>query len=383
MRALTIVMYFTIYLPEIMYFKIKVLSIAQTVFIGGNVMVRESSLDTRGETFFLNLRFMLIVTVFVANAIEPLILEMSGLHTLYQWIFSFHMPLFVLVTGYFARKSLNGAAGRKVLLQIGLQYIIFQSLYSALDISLFHVNNIQHSFFAPYLLLWFLASHAFWRLLMLGMSRWSKSAQFAFAIAAGVAVGYLQLDGIWFSISRTFVYLPFFVIGYHFSFGAFVKLYQQYVKTAAAAASLLLLVVMGVAGRGLSMGWLFGSMTYMQLGAHEWYAGVFRLAVYGLQFAASLAFLGLVPYGLSRMTDLGRRTLYVFLLHGFIVRAAAVSGLYAYIGNAAGAAVLIAGAVACTVLLAQPAVRRMLNPLVEPSVDWMISLQRAAIRRSL
>lgn len=53
MRALTIVIYFTIYLPKIMYFKIKVLSNAQTAFIGGNVMIRESSLDTRGETFFL------------------------------------------------------------------------------------------------------------------------------------------------------------------------------------------------------------------------------------------------------------------------------------------------------------------------------------------
>ena len=346
-------------------------------------MTRDSSLTTRGETFFLNLRFMLIVTVFVANAIEPLIADMSGLHSLYMWIFSFHMPLFVLVTGYFARKSLNGAAGRKVLLQIGLQYVIFQSLYSALDVSLFHVNNIHHSFFAPYLLLWFLASHACWRLLMLGMSRWSKSAQFVFAIAAGVAVGYLQLDGIWFSISRTFVYLPFFVIGYHFSFETFVKLYHRYVKIAAAAASLLLLVLIGLLGRDLPVGWLYGSMTYMQLGAHEWYAGVFRLMLYGLQFAASLAFLGWVPYRLCRMTDLGRRTLYVFLLHGLVVRAAAVSGLYAYIGNAAGAAVLLICAVACTVLLAQPAVKRLLNPLVEPSVDWMISLQRAALRRSL
>ncbi|QUL56518.1 fucose 4-O-acetylase [Paenibacillus tritici] len=346
-------------------------------------MTRESSLDLRGETFFLNLRFMLIVTVFVANAMEPLIQEMSGLHTLYQWIFSFHMPLFVLVTGYFARTSLNGAAGRKMLLQIALQYIIFQSLYSALDASLFHVNNIQHSFFAPYLLLWFLASHAFWRLLMLGMSRWSRSAQLAFAVTAGVAVGYLQLDGIWFSISRTFVYLPFFVIGTHFSFGAFVKLYQQYVKITAAAASLLLLALIGLFGRDLPLGWLYGSMTYMQLGAHDWYAGLFRLAVYGLQFAASLAFLGLVPYRLSRMTDLGRRTLYAFLLHGFIVRAAAVSGLYDYITSPAGVALLLAGAVGCTVLLAQPALRRLLNPLVEPSVDWIISLQRAALRRSL
>ncbi|MEK3903183.1 acyltransferase family protein [Paenibacillus sp. FSL R7-0179] len=346
-------------------------------------MTRESPLDARGETFFLNLRFMLIVTVFVANAIEPLIQEMSGLHTLYQWIFSFHMPLFVLVTGYFARSSLLGAPGRKVLLQIALQYVIFQSLYSLLDASLFHVNNIQHSFFAPYLLLWFLASHICWRLLMLGMSRWTRSAQLAFAVTAGVAVGYLQLDGIWFSLSRTFVYLPFFVIGYHFSFGAFVKLYQRYVKSIAAAASLLLLLAIGLLGGDLPMGWLYGSMTYMQLGAHEWYAGLFRLAVYGLQFIASLSFLGLVPYGLSRMTGLGRRTLYVFLLHGFVVRTAVISGLYAHIGNPAGAALLLAGAVGCTVLLAQPAVRRLLNPLVEPSVDWMISLQRAAIRRSL
>ncbi|GGF74423.1 putative membrane-bound acyltransferase YkrP [Paenibacillus albidus] len=343
----------------------------------------ENSLEARGETFFLNLRFMLIVTVFVGNAIEPLLGSMSGLHNLYLWIFSFHMPLFVLVTGYFARKSLSGSAGRKVLLQIGLQYLIFQSLYSALDISLFRVNNIHHSFFAPYLLLWFLASHACWRLLMLGMGRWSKTAQIIFAITAGVAVGYLQLDGVWFSISRTFVYLPYFVIGYHFSFGAFAKLYQQHARIAAAAVSVLLFLLLGTLGSDLPLGWLYGSMTYMQLGAQEWYAGLYRLAMYGLQFAASLAFLGWVPYRVSRMTDWGRRTLYVFLLHGFIVRLAAVSGLYTYINSPAGAGVLLLGAVLVTVLLAGPGVKRLLHPVVEPSVAWMITLQRAALRRTL
>ncbi|WP_340022170.1 fucose 4-O-acetylase [Paenibacillus sp. FSL K6-1096] len=346
-------------------------------------MTRERPLDQQGETFFLNLRFMLIVTVFVANAVEPLISAMSGLDTLYRWIFSFHMPLFVLVTGYFARSSLSGAAGRKVLLQTGLQYLIFQSLYSVLDIAFFQASNIHHSFFAPYLLLWFLASHACWRLLMLGMSRWSRSAQFAFAIAAGVAVGYLQLDGCWFSLSRTFVYLPFFVAGYHFSFSAFMRLYQRYFRIVAAGASLLLFTATGLLGRALPVGWLYGSMTYMQLGIHEWYAGVFRLGVYALQFVSSLAFLSLVPWGLCRMTDLGRRTLYVFLLHGLVVRAAAASGLYVYITGPAGAAMLIFAATGCTVLLALPVVRRVLHPLVEPPVGWMISLRRAALRRSL
>ncbi|KGE18622.1 acyltransferase family protein [Paenibacillus wynnii] len=346
-------------------------------------MVGETSIESRGETFFLNLRFILIATVFASNAIEPLIGTMGGMHALYMWIFSFHMPLFVLVTGYFARKSLNGSAGRKILMQIGLQYVVFQTLYSLLDQTLFQVNGIHHSFFAPYLLLWFLASHAFWRLLMLGMSKWTPVGQMTFALLAGILVGYLQLDGVWFSISRTFVYLPFFVIGYHFSFAAFTRIYTKWIKITAAAASLLLFFILMNWGVKLPLGWLFGSFTYMQLDRQEWYAGLYRLAIYGLQFIAALAFLGWIPFRASRLTDWGRRTLYVFLLHGFIVRLAVVSGIYSYLGNAVGAAVLLTAAVSLTILLAQPVVKQWLHPLVEPSVGWMMTLQRAVLRRSL
>jgi len=346
-------------------------------------MALENTVEERGETFFLNLRFMLIVTVFVGNAIEPLVGTMGGVHSLYMWIFSFHMPLFVLVTGYFARRSLTGTAGRKLLLQIGLQYVIFQSLYSLLDRSLFHVDGIQYSFFAPYLLLWFLASHAFWRLLMLGMNKWTGKSQIIFAVLTGVMVGYLQLDGVWFSISRTFVYLPFFIAGYHFSFAAFTRMYTKWIKTAAAAASIVIFIVLLAQGMKLPHGWLLGSMTFMQLGHQEWYAGLYRLGMYALQLTAGLAFLGWVPLQKSRMTEWGRRTLYVFLLHGFIVRLAAVSGIYAYLDNAVGVVIVLASAFCMTVLLAQPAVKQWLHPLVEPSVGWMVSLQRAVVRRSL
>jgi len=340
------------------------------------------SIEARGETFFLNLRFMLIVTVFAGNAIEPLIGTMSGLHALYTWIFTFHMPLFVLVTGYFAKESLTGTTGRTVLIRIGLQYIIFQSLYSLLDETLFKVNGIHHSFFAPYLLLWFLASHAFWRLLMLGMSKWSFTGQMTFAVLAGILVGYLQLDGVWFSISRTFVYLPYFVAGYHFSFQALERIYTQRIRISAAAVSVLLFIILLSRNIQIPVGWLLGSMTYIQLGHTEWYAGLYRMALYGLQLTAGLAFLGCVPLRESRMTDWGKRTLYVFLLHGFVVRFAAISGVYAYIVNPAGAALLLAAAVAMTVLLAQPIIKQCLHPLVEPPVNWIASLQRAVLRRS-
>lgn len=346
-------------------------------------MVAEHSQHPHDETFFLNLRFLLIILVFIGNAIEPLIGTMNTLHHLYMWIFSFHMPLFVLVTGYFAKKHLTGKQGRLILLQIGLQYIIFQTLYSLLDTTLFKVQDIHHSFFAPYLLLWFLASHAFWRLIMLGMSRYTPVVQFILAVITGIAVGYLQLDGVWFSISRTFVYLPFFVLGYHFSFQSFHRIYQKRIKFTAAAVSILLFLLFAIWGSRLPIGWLYGSMTYMQLGHYEWYAGIYRLGIYLLQMTAGMAFMGWVPYALTRMTDWGSRTLYVFLLHGFIVRVAATSGLYAYIHDPLGASLLILSVILLTILLAQPSVKRWMHPMIEPPVHWMISLQRAALRRSL
>lgn len=339
------------------------------------------TIEQKGETFFLNLRFILIVTVFVANAIEPLITRMSSLHTLYLWIFSFHMPLFVLVTGYFAKSSMTGKACRKVLRQIAIQYVIFQSLYSLLDATFFHVDDIHRSFFAPYLLLWFLFSHICWRLLLLSLGKFTAAQQLLFAAILGILAGYLPVDGVWLSVSRTFVFFPFFLIGYHFSFETFALRFKTWIKGSAAIISVLLLLAISLWGSNLPPGWLYGSMTYAELGQHVWYAGLFRIAVYALQLIASAAFLAWVPMTIGRMTDLGRRTVYVFLLHGFIIRFLDFSHLQESISNFGGVVLLIASAVLCTIFLAQPVIKRLFHPVIEPSVEGILRLENMAIRR--
>ena len=95
---------------------------------------------------FYNLRFMLIVCVLVGNALEPLITRFAGAEALFLWIYTFHMPLFVWVTGYFARHAPQGAPGRKVLKQIALQYVLFQSLYALMDVTVFHTPHMKLSF---------------------------------------------------------------------------------------------------------------------------------------------------------------------------------------------------------------------------------------------
>ncbi|MFD3260097.1 acyltransferase family protein [Paenibacillus lentus] len=343
-------------------------------------MTTNIQLNPRGETFFLNLRFLLIICVFVGNAIEPLIKDMAAMHTLYVWIFTFHMPLFVFVTGYFAKANLLGQPGRKLMLQIGLQYVIFQSLYSILDVTIFKVQHIQHSFFTPYLLLWFLASHLCWRLLLIIMNKWTPLQQLALSLALGVLVGYLQVDGAWLSLSRTFVYLPFFIAGYHFSFGYLKKIITPRIRLLTLVLAVVMLGGVALWGNQLDAGWLYGSMTYAQLSHHEWYAGLYRLALYALQFFAAVAFLSFVPLQESKLTDLGRRTLYVFLLHGFIIRIAAVSPLYNYVTNMAASVMLIIGAILMTLLLSHSFVRKWTSPVIEPSVQWLLDLERRTLR---
>ncbi|WP_334078009.1 acyltransferase family protein [Paenibacillus sanfengchensis] len=335
-------------------------------------------LNPRGETFFLNLRFLLIVCVLIGNAVEPLIARMEGLHTLYLWIFTFHMPLFVFVTGYFAKSSLTGTAGRKIMLQIGMQYIIFQSLYSVLDLTVFHVKDIHHSFFAPFLLLWFLASHLCWRLLLLAMRKWSPLQQVGAAVTLGVLVGYLPLDGTWLSVSRTFVFLPFFIAGYHFSFEALEKRLTREVRMAGILLSAGLFAAILLGGNRLVPGWLYGSMTYMQLHHEEWYAGLYRLALYGLQLIAGAVFLSFVPKRENLLTEYGRRTLYVFLLHGLIIRLAVASPLYGRLEGALAGVAVIMAAFGLTLLLSQPIVRKWTSFAIEPPVQWVLNLERKA-----
>lgn len=98
------------------------------------------------ESFFYNLRFMLIVCVLAANALEPLITRFAGAEALFMWIYTFHMPLFVWVTGYFARSSIQGTAARNVLKQIAIQYVLFQTLYALMDATVFHTPHMRLSF---------------------------------------------------------------------------------------------------------------------------------------------------------------------------------------------------------------------------------------------
>jgi len=315
------------------------------------------------NVYFLNVKFLLIVLVVTANILEPLLGRSAFAHAGYETIYTFHIPVFVLVMGYFSKQFKLDSDGMKTMGTLLYQYVIFQTLYSIADYLLFRAAGVERSFFIPYSMLWFVLSHMFWRLLLCVFVRLPHPI--LLSVALGIAVGYWPDAGGWLSISRTFVFFPFFLAGYY------VRMFKDWTALArlirpCAIVAWVALVGLLLGGVRIPTGWLYGSLSYSMLGHPEWYAGLFRAGTYLLQCTASVCFLALVSWKPGRITELGKRTVYVFLLQGFVIKTCIALGMFRTITEPLEMAVLLLCGLGLTLLLSQRTVTALGKPLIEP-----------------
>ncbi|MCZ8514787.1 fucose 4-O-acetylase [Paenibacillus filicis] len=316
--------------------------------------------------FVNNLKFVLICFVVVANSIEPLIGKSVGLHMLYQGIYTFHIPMFVFAMGLLAKEFKLEHRGLRVLTIIAWQYVLFQTAYSLLDTTYFHAPNVVYSFFMPYSLLWFLCSHFCWRILLVPFLRLKHPL--LPAILLGIAVGYMPWSGAILSLSRTFVYFPFFLAGYYCRIDRklFVRLRKWRLFSTALAA--LWFLALAIFRSWLPSPWLYGNATYLEMGVSQWYSGLYRLALYSVQAVVSIAFLSWIPWTLKSWTGWGKRTVYVFLLHGLLLKTIIASGFYQGLETPLHMSLAFLLAAALIILLSIGKVERFTRPMFEPSL---------------
>lgn len=330
------------------------------------VMVVGKEDNAASHTFMLNAKFLLILFVVIANCIEPLIQQSAVFHSLYLGIYTFHIPMFVFVTGYFSKNFRLDVTGIKSLQMIFYHYLIFQSLYSLLDALAFHAPGVRYSFFIPYSLLWFLFSHFCWRLLLLLFIKMQHPL--VVSVILGILVGYAPFSGTMLSFSRTLVFFPFFLAGYYFHLDMIPKQIFRMNKWLSAIGLLGVLIFLNAIP--LDPKWLYSSFTYKELGSFYWYTGGYRLGVYALEIIASFCFLSFVPRKPSILTEWGKYTVYVFLLHALITKTAISMGLFSYVHTSTQMTLVLLLAVALTWLLSQEWVRRFSRPLIEPDLSF-------------
>lgn len=161
---------------------------------------------------FDNLKCLLIFLVVYGHFIENFqsIYASESTRIVYQFIYLFHMPGFVFVSGYFARKG-DGKIFEKVLLNQIVPLFFFQLVFEIFHWVVFHEFSGKTLDLAPYWILWYLLSLAFWRISfqLLYKIRFLLVISVILALVAGMvnSIGYPL------SVSRTVVLFPFFVLG--------------------------------------------------------------------------------------------------------------------------------------------------------------------------
>lgn len=159
------------------------------------------------DAYFDNLKFILILLVVVGHLIEPFNGEPT-MGTIYQFIYSFHMPLFIFTAGYFAKRVQSPKQYVGLLSGLVVPYFIFETLYTLFDYYMQGLDRLDFTYFYPNWILWFLFSMMLWKMLLPYLLMLKYPLVFCFAMS--IMLGYSIDVDYYASISRTLYFLPFF-----------------------------------------------------------------------------------------------------------------------------------------------------------------------------
>jgi fucose 4-O-acetylase-like acetyltransferase len=267
------------------------------------------------------------------------------------------MPAFILIAGYFSHGFLKKGYYSKIFLKVLLPYVIFQLLYT-LYYDYYQGLNFDLQFFTPRWTLWFLVSLFFWKLMIPLFSRFSFLIGMLIAIGLGVGVGYF--DGIdrFLSISRTLVFFPFYLLGFHLDKNHFEILRMSFFKKLGLFVFIMMLLVSHTIVPYDFSDWLKGTNVFEH--SHDF---LYRIAIYLSMALSTFSFLSLNTSKKTRFTHVGKNSFYVFILHGFVVRTVMDSKFAQYLDNYYGYVFILLLAFLTTITLGSERVAKLFHKI--------------------
>lgn len=240
---------------------------------------------------------------------------------IYEWIYIFHMPVFVFLSGYFVNLNLDiKIYFKKILINIIFPLVIFELIYESFNFLVLGGLSGYLKALAPYWILWYLLSLFSWYLLLPLYNSLRFPLALLLAVIVTLVAGYVGSIGMQFSLSRTLYFFPFFLCGYYFSTSGLRKKFnnQFIVNKILALSFFVFLFVLVYVKSGIQVSVLYGSSAYEQgLGLYPM-LNRFLLLVVGL--VSSVALLNIFPFGLKYLEKWGKNSLIIFLLHPLFLK---------------------------------------------------------------
>ncbi|MFG3506129.1 acyltransferase family protein [Streptomyces sp. NPDC047821] len=333
---------------------------------------RERTADRPGrDAFFDNAKYLAIVLVAMAHAWEPVMDGSRATRALYMFVYTFHMPAFIVISGYFSR-SFAGRPHQLKRLVTGLvvPYLVFEVAYSLYRRWAGGTPDQAISLTDPIYLTWFLVALFVWRLTT---PLW-RSVRHPLALALVVAALASLTPGISqdLDLQRIFQFLPFFVLGLSLKPEHFALVRRRSARLLAVPVALGALAFTYWIAPDIRMSWFYRSTSAEELDAPWWAGPVMTFALFGCALVLTAAFLAWVPRRRTWFTLLGAGTICGYLLHGFLVKGMEYWALVpAYrLDTPLGRVVVTVVAAVAVTAMCTPPVRRALRWVTEPRMEW-------------
>ncbi|MFJ9584886.1 acyltransferase family protein [Streptomyces acidicola] len=324
------------------------------------------------DAFFDNAKYLAIVLVAMGHAWQPLTGESRAAEALYMVVYTFHMPAFIVISGYFSRSfDMRPDRLRRLVTGVAVPYVIFEVAYSLFKRWADDDPGHPISLLDPWYLTWFLIALFVWRMTtpLWKIVRWPVPIALAIAVLASVSPDI----GDDLDLQRVLQFLPFFVVGLFMKPEHFQLMRRREVRILAVPVFAAALVVAYWAAPRMNPEWFYHRDSAQELAAPWWAGVVMTLALFGCSMVLMACFFAWVPRRKMWFTVLGAGTLYGYLLHGFLAKGSRFWGwydTYDWVYQPVGEIFVTLLAAAIITVLCTPPVQRMFRFAMEPKMEW-------------
>ncbi|MEW5541893.1 acyltransferase family protein [Streptomyces cyaneofuscatus] len=326
----------------------------------------------RRDPYFDNVKYLAIVLVAVAHAWEPVMDGSRAARALYMIVYTFHMPAFILISGYFSRTfDMSSPKVKRLITGVAVPYVLFETAYSLFKRYVDDSPDTSITLVDPLFLTWFLIALFIWRVTTPIWLTLRHPLPVALAIAMLASVSPDIGDDL--DLQRVFQFLPFFVLGLLMKPEHFQLIRRREVRLLALPLFAgALLFAYWIAPR-MQLGWLYRANSAQEMDAPWWSGAVMSLALFGCALALTIGFLAWVPRRNMWFTVLGAGTICGYLLHGFLVKGAVYTGLFdrhTWLSGPVGLVLVSVVAAGAVTLMCSRPVARALKFATEPDMKW-------------
>lgn len=338
--------------------------------------------EKQRDPYFDNAKYLAIVLVALGHSWEPLRDGSRAAGALYVFVYTFHMPAFMVISGYFSR-SFQGKPHqlKRLLTGVAVPYVLFEVAYTLFKRWADDDPTYPISLLDPWYLTWFLGALFIWRLTtpLWKTVRWPVALALAVAVLASISPDI----GDDMDLQRVLQFLPFFVIGLFLKPEHFDLVRGGRARLLSLPVVALALVVAYWAVERMNAAWFYHYNSAQEMGAPWWVGVIMTFALFGCSMVLTACFLAWVPGRHMWFTALGAGTLYGYLLHGFVAKGSRFGDWYEvdWVHTPLGAIGVTCIAAALITVLCTPPVQRVFRFAMEPKLGWAFKEDASAAAR--